>query len=351
VEDLLKVLGYATFFLNPKIKAMQKVQQIIGADLSKRTIDLCVHLSKSHLKIENSISGFKEMLRWMKQQRIDFSEVMIVMEHTGLYSYCFEGFLHESGIRFTKINSVQIKWSIGVVRGKNDKIDASRIARYGYEKKDHLAASSDTQTNVKRLAMLRSIRALLVKQKAALLCSIQEYRCIGISKSDLILKSQLEAVKVFEKEVEKIDAEITRIIDASQSLKTNYYLVQSIKGVGKVVALATLIKTGNFTRFKDARKFACFCGTAPFEHTSGTSIKGRTRVSHLADKEMKTLLDLAAKTAIQHDKELKAYYQRKLAEGKSKMGIINAIRNKMIGRMFAVVKRQTPFIENYLQAA
>ena len=330
---------------------MQKVHQIIGADLSKRTIDLCSHLGQSHLKIDNSTKGFKSMLNWMKKQGINGFEVMIVMEHTGLYSYCFEGFLHARGIRFTKISALQIKRSIGVVRGKNDKIDAARIARYGYDKKDQLVASSRTENNVDRLAMLRSTRAHLVKQKAGLLCSIQEYRCIGITKSDLILQSQLEVVKSFEKQIEKIDAEISQVINQSDGLRNNYYLLQTIKGVGEVVALAAVIKTGNFTRFNDGRKFACFCGTAPFEHKSGSSIKGRTRVSHLADKEMKTLLDLAAKSAIQWDKELKAFYQRKVADGKNKMAARNIVRNKLIYRMFAVVKRQTPFVENYLPAA
>lgn len=128
-------------------------------------------------------------------------------------------------------------------------------------------------------------------------------------------------------------------------------MLLSIKGVGKLVSIATIIKTRNFTRFDDARKFACYCGTAPFENTSGTSIRGKTKVSHLADKRMKSLLDLAAKSAIQYDKELRAYYLKRTADGKSKMSTINIVRNKILSRMFAVIKRQTPFVENYLQAA
>src|SRR5207249_1700630 len=121
----------------------------------------------------------------------------------------------------------------------------------------------------------------------------------------------------------------------------NYTLLQSIIGVGPVLALAVIIKTRNFTLFATARKFSCHCGCAPFAHTSGTSIRGKTKVSHLADKHLKTLLDLAAKTAIQHDKELKAYYQRRLEMGKSKMSTINIVRNKIIYRMFAVINRGT----------
>jgi transposase len=118
-----------------------------------------------------------------------------------------------------------------------------------------------------------------------------------------------------------------------------------------VTATAAIVKTGNFTQFRDARKFACYCGIAPFEHSSGKSIRGKARISHLADKEMKTLLHQSAKCAIQFDKELKSFYERRLAMGKSKKSTINIVRNKILYRMFSVIKRQTPFVEAYLQTA
>ena len=116
-----------------------KLQHIIGADLSKKSIDLVCHLLNTHIQIENSIAGFKDLLQWMRKLKINASETMIVMEHTGLYSYCFEKFLHQHQIVFCKVNALAIKRSMGLVRGKTDKLDAARIAAYGYEKKDRLA--------------------------------------------------------------------------------------------------------------------------------------------------------------------------------------------------------------------
>ena len=112
-----------------------KVQHIIGADLSKKSIDLVCHLLKSHIEIENAAAGFKNLMQWLRQQKINPFEIMIVMEHTGLYSYCFESFLHKHQIAFCKVNALAIKRSIGLVRGKTDKLDAARIAGYGHEKK------------------------------------------------------------------------------------------------------------------------------------------------------------------------------------------------------------------------
>ncbi|MFI5132002.1 MAG: transposase [Chitinophagales bacterium] len=137
-----------------------------------------------------------------------------------------------------------------------------------------------------------------------------------------------------------------RRVSPKPSQHKRLYREPSATGLAK-----TLIKTKNFTRFTNGKKFSCYCGSAPFEHSSGTSIKKRTRISHLADKSMKTLLTQAAKTAIQHDKELKQYYQRRTDMGKSKRSTMNVVRNKLIHRMFAVIKRQTPYINQYLKSA
>lgn len=328
-----------------------KVQHIIGADLSKKSIDLVCHLLKSHIQIENTVTGFKYLMQWLGQQKINPSETMIVMEHTGLYSYCFESFLHEHRIAFCKVNALAIKRSIGLVRGKTDKLDAVRIAAYGYEKKDKLTIDVPASEALKRLHMLHSTRDRLVRHSASLTCAIKEYRHIGIAEKDVLMQTQLRLIKNFDRQIEKLMTEIEIIINEQEPLKQNFHLLQSIKGVGKILALTTIIKTHNFTRFGNARKFACFCGTAPFEHSSGTSIKRKARVSHLADKQMKSLLDLSAKSAIQYDKELREYYLKRTEDGKSKMSTINVVRNKILYRMFAVIKRQTPFLENYLQAA
>jgi transposase len=109
--------------------------------------------------------------------------------------------------------------------------------------------------------------------------------------------------------------------------------------------------TENLQKFSNSRQFSCYAGVAPFEHSSGTSIRGKSRVSHYANKKAKRLLNLAASVAIQHNQELKQYYQRRVGEGKSKMSTLNIVRNKLIDRMFVVVKRQPPYQEMVSSAA
>ena len=124
-------------------------------------------------------------------------------------------------------------------------------------------------------------------------------------------------------------------------------------GVGIITAAAFLIYTQDFTAFDNGRQFACYAGVAPFEHTSGSSIRGRTRVSSLANKKMKALLSNCAAAAVQHDPQLKAYFQRKRGEGKKRLLVLNAIKAKLINRVFATVSRGTPYvpIAHYGQAA
>jgi transposase len=329
---------------------MKVPQTIIGADLSKDSIDLAFCPGNSYLKIDNSTAGFRLLLKWLRDQRISISSVMIVMEHTGLYSYHMESFLHTHHISFTKVSALAIKRSMGLIRGKSDKIDAQRIARYGYEKQDRLTAATTPDKDLQRLQMLHSTRERMVKHRTSLICALHQYRSI-LKQSDVMIKSQMTLIKGFTGQIKKIEEEIQKVLRQNPCLKQNDRLLQTIIGVGPVLSIATVVKTKNFSQFTDPRKFACYCGTAPFEHSSGKSIRKRTRVSHLADKTMKTLLDQSAKSAIQYDKELRDYYQRRLEMGKSKKSTINIVRNKILYRMFAVIKRQTPFIKNYLQTA
>lgn len=112
-----------------------------------------------------------------------------------------------------------------------------------------------------------------------------------------------------------------------------------------------LVYTNCFTAFDDWRKFACYSGIVPFEYQSGTSIKGKKKINHFANKRLKALLSNAACTSIQHNPEMKQYYERRIKEGKNKMSTQNIIRNKIVARMFAVVGRGSEYVDTFKYAA
>ena len=149
----------------------------------------------------------------------------------------------------------------------------------------------------------------------------------------------------------KIEKELMVIIKSDLKLKEQFQLLKSIKGIGNQIALYTIFYTEGFTKFRTHRQYATYCGVAPFPNTSGTSLRGKTKVTNLANKKLKSLLDLGAKSALQNNTEIKLFYERRLGMGKNKMSTINIIRNKLIARMFAVIKRGTPFVETVKYAS
>ena len=159
-----------------------------------------------------------------------------------------------------------------------------------------------------------------------------------------VIKSSQSLLDVLRVEINETEASIKALLQKTEALNSNYLLATSVKGIGFATAVHFLIATENFTCFDNHRKFACYCGVAPFENSSGTSIRGKTKTSPLANRKIKSLLTMAAISAIQHDPELKEKYQQKLKQGKAKMCALNIIRAKLIERIFAVIKRQSPYI-------
>jgi len=159
----------------------------------------------------------------------------------------------------------------------------------------------------------------------------------------------LDAIKIHIKEVEK---QIKQTIDSDLDLKTNFDLATSVPGIVLITAAYFLVHTHNFTgcrrtAFDNARQFTAYCGIAPYEYSSGSSIRGRTRNSPLANKKLKSLLANGANSAINHNEELKTYYLKKVAKGKKEMLVLNAVKAKMIARVFAVIKRGTKYKKDY----
>jgi transposase len=316
---------------------------IVGVDVSKSTLDIFCKPSQTFLRICNTAAGFKEWFPEVEKLISQDQAILVVMEHTGRYSHRFEQFLQTNNISYCKVAALQIKRSLGVTRGKNDKIDAERIAHYGWLRRDVLQAEDILQPQISHLRSLISYRAKLVRDRAGYMSRLKEMTVtgtIGVMES----KSQRRLINYLGSEIKIIEQQMWLLIASDESLSKTNELLQSIKGVGPVIAASMICYTCNFKKFANARKFNCYAGLAPFKHQSGSSIRGRSRISHLANKEAKTLLNLAALSAIVHDPELKSYYQRRIAEGKRKMSCINVIRAKLVSRMFAIIKRQTPFI-------
>lgn len=317
---------------------------ILGVDVSKSTLDVFFKPIGCYLRVSNDLKGFKQLLEHLKRFLGGDGESFVVMEHTGRYSLRFESFLRKAAVNYCKISALQIKRSQGVLRGKTDKVDAERIAEYGWLRRELLIADVPVTEKIIQLQDLLNLRQKLVRDRSGYISRLKEMCASGTcTKSGYMGRVHLQTIAHFTRQITEVEVRIKVLVKSDEKIQRTCELLRSIKGIGWIVACYMICKTKNFTSFTNARKFNCYAGIAPFAHESGSSISRRARVSHLANKEVKTLLNLAASTAVRFDQELRAYYHRKVAEGKSKMCCINNVRAKLVARMFAVIKRQTPY--------
>ena len=195
-----------------------------------------------------------------------------------------------------------------------------------------------------KVKSLLSLRNRLVKAKKGLEVASKELTSFSTF-STSVNRTTRKVCKELNKQIKQTEQEIQAIIEKDESLNRLFKLVCSVKGIGIVIGASLLVYTNAFTAFDNARQFACYIGIAPFGHSSGSSIKRPDRVSHLANKKLKTLISNGAMSALQWDQEIKAYYHRKIGENKNKFLVQNNVKNKLIQRVFAVVKRGTPYVE------
>lgn len=324
-----------------------KFKWFIGIDISKKTLDATMYDKASlkkpkHIKVSNNLNGFRELIRWIRKQGSLIEESLISMEHTGVYGNDLAVFLDQKRISYSMVSPLHIKRSLGLTRGKNDKVDSFQISRFCYLHREELQLSKFPSITIQKLRGLINERERIVKMQATEKQVLKELKVQSSGSSNKRVKARLAH---FSQDINSIEREIEQIINAEPDIQENYILARSVIGIGMVNAVLFIIYSNNFQGFANARKYACYSGIAPFESSSGTSIRGKTKVSHLANKRIKVNLSNGARSAVQNDPELQLYYKRKAKEGKEHGVIMNAIKFKLITRVFAVVNRGTPFVK------
>lgn len=319
--------------------------------MSKLTLDICCSELNEHIKIINGSEGFKQFLKWCRLLKIDLLHSFLILEYTGGYEYKLLQFCEAHGIVYARIPGLAIKKSLGITRGKNDRVDSFRIAQYGEEKHKSIEPSKPLNPAIIRLKELLGFRKRLVRENAGYKSTITEREHMyGKNKKDIVVKALQQKLKANTKIIADIEVEMMKIIRQDDQMKLNYTLITSIKGIGKVNGLMTIAYTENFTSFTNPRSYAVYVGVVPFDYSSGTSIHGRKKVSHIANKELKQELNQAARSAIQWDKEMNLYAERKM-ETKCYKIVLNNVKFKLILRMFAVVKKEEMYVDNYKNVA
>ena len=330
----------------------------IGVDVSKNWLDLAyydgvdVDWKQGHIRVDNNQAGFNHIGKWLKKLGVREDRVLFCMEHTGLYGQDFRVWLEEKGIVYGMVNPRRMhrfepdldEKERVLDRIKTDEMDSFRIAMYCEKHSRKIKASPSKLPGPAFFKLKRLIaeRRQYIKQSVQYK---QQLNDISAYDTEYSRGRKQETLSLLTSHVRQTDTEILRTMDCAPDIRKNYDLLCSIKGIGLVTAVETIILTENFTLITNPRKYACYIGIAPAKRESGVSVRGGNHVSRKGFTKAKADLTVVCLSAIRNDPNIKSYWQRKKAEGKHGGVVLNAIKFKIVLRMFAVIKRQTPFVE------
>lgn len=333
---------------------MKQIKFFVGTDVSKEWLDMSIISTGKvlhHARIANKVVAVR---RWLRQTAKEFGytieDTLFSMEFTGLYNHHLLEVLHDLNASVWLIPGLQISEGStnGLKRGKSDKQDAVGIAIYASKNLEQVRVWKRPRKVLEQLQTLLMVREKLQRTKHQYETTLKEYKSFSNTEQYCIIRGCAEAIlKTTSKELLKIEKQIEQLIQTDDKLRELNQYITSVDGVGGITAANMLVTTNEFLNIKEAKQYACYAGVAPFKDESGKIIR-RQKVSHKANKKMKKLFHLLAMSAIRIRGEMKMYYERKLAEGKNKMSVLNAIRNKIILRIFSCVKNKKLYEKNYV---
>jgi transposase len=335
---------------------MSKLKNFVGIDISKLWFDAALIKTDNpsqvvHRQFVQKPEGYKKLQEWLLINKAEIDDqTLFCMENTGLYNTGLVNYLVKNKAQLWIEMPLRIKKAGGFERGSDDKTASVKIAWYAMRYQNNVKLWQPVDGNMEKIKTLIAQRDRIINAVTQLSVPVKELKDCGCeAEAKQMEKIQKPALAALQKTKMNIEVLITKTVQQDEQINKKVALVQSIKGIGPVTAVALLVYTKSFDKFDNAKQLACYCGVVPFKKESGTSVRYKPTVSPFANKKLKRLLHLCALSAIKNDRELHLYFERKVMEGKNKMSVINAVRNKLVHRVYAVLRDERMFEENYVR--
>jgi transposase len=313
-------------------------QPSLGIDVSKAKLSVSLLIRKDRKAkrktVTNNPAGFEALSQWLAQQKIE--KVHACLEATSTYGFAVARWLHSQGHDVTIANPKQIKafgesW---LIRTKNDEFDGDLIALYCLERNPKLwtPPAPEVETLQGLCRRLDALDEMRTQEKNRL------------ETASAILTADIEAhIKFIETQQAELVKKIDDHIDRHPQLKQQRDLLTSIPGIGDKTAAILLAEIGDLSLFSSARQLAAYAGLTPSEHSSGTSIHKKPRLSKVGNSRLRKALFMPALASIRHNDVIKLFRQRLLDSGKPKIKVVGAIMHKLLRFAFGVLKSALPF--------
>lgn len=315
----------------------------VGIDISKETFDVAIHQSKGYqyYKLSNDVKGFKALGKLLsKDQRV-------VMEASGPYYVQLASHLYENGVAVIVVNPLVIRrfCQMRLSRAKTDRKDAMMIAEYG--RSEQPALWKPEEGYVLQLKQMQASVDLLNKHRTGLLRQLEAF-----SASSQLCKEAIRAItrarKSTEKEIAVLERSMQELIE--QHHGEMYQRLQSIPGIGKKAALLLIVLSGGFTKFENSKQLSSYIGLSPRIFESGTSVKGRSRITKMGMSRIRAILYVCAWSAKRCNEACVGLYERLVAKGKAKRQALIAVANKLLKQAFAIATKGVDYQKNYVKS-
>ena len=313
---------------------------VLGIDISKKKFDAALLREGKyrHKEFSNSGEGFEGLIRWLGKLGIESTHAC--MESTGVYGEELAEHLHDRGFKVSIVNPARIKGfaQSELIRSKTDKVDASLIARFCAAMRPSLWTPDPEE--------IRELRSLVRRIDALLNMRQQELNRLGVS-NDILKKSIRKLIRYIDKEIDALKKEINRRIDDDPGLRDKRKLLESIPGVGEATIHIVLSHFASVENFPNPKRLASFLGIAPRHYRSGSSVRGRTRMSKVGRCSLRKAFYMPAVVALRYNPVIAEIKLKLTKAGKHNMLIIGAAMRKLVHIIYGVLKNKIPFDPNY----
>ena len=330
---------------------MSKITNFIGLDIASNNFVTSIYRSPetqviTKENIKNNPDGFNMLIAWLKEHNIDKSNSVICMEATGVYSEAVAHYLTAYGFKVSVEPPLKVKRAFDPVGHKTDAVDSKQIAEYAYRYKDELKLWQPKNETVEKIRQLLATREQFTKQKVAIKNAMHAYN-LHVIQVSLIKQAHQETLAQLEKQIARIDKELSKFIRQNPAVSQNKDTLKSAPGFGMLLSANLIAITDNFERINKYKNLASHVGIVPYQRQSGSSLHKKSRIRHFGPQQTRKLLRLAAQSVATHDKQFRQYYLRKLAEGKAKALVLNNIANKLLKVACAMVRENKNYIKEH----
>ena len=318
--------------------------QIYGIDLASEKFDVSFvdfEGKIKHIVVKNTKPQIEKFLDKLPDN------CRIVAEHTGVYGDLLLMLADIRNIPVSYVSGYEIRHSMGLVRGKSDPVDAARVREYGERHADKLEDTHFPSGTIYELRELYATRRLLVHQRKQLQTVLISDQKRPVQ-SDTAQKIKQQTLEQLDRQITSLEKKMAELIENDDDLSKTSAIVQSIPGIGPVTATELIIKTDNFKRVRTAKKCATLAGISPFPNSTGKTDKGN-HVSHMGDKQLKSLLFMCARSAVVHFEKMRIYKMKKYeVEHKHIFVVLNNVANRLLKILYALVKKGEMYDASYL---